>query len=354
MHLGIIGLPFSGKTTIFIALTDGDLPPDIKSGTGRIEVRTAVVDVPDPRLDALSALMKPRKTTYSKVTYADVGGYTVDSGLSGALANQLVQMDGLIHVVRAFEDPTAPHPMGSVDVKRDISTMESEFLLYDMLTVERRLERLAEERQKGVRDRAILDREIALFERLSAHLDEQAPLRDLALRLEQKQVLAGYGLLTDKPLLIVINLDESSPRVEMDAPGERVHVLNFYGKLEMEIAQLQADEALTFLEEYGISEPARERVVRASYHLLGLQSFFTINEREARAWTLPRNGTALEAAGMVHSDMARGFIRAEVIGCQELLELGGLAQARAEGKLRLEGKDYVVQDGDVIYIRFNI
>lgn len=357
MRLGIFGPPFCGKTTIFNALTDGELPTGTVGSTGRFEVHTAVVDVPDSRLDALSALMKPQKTTYLKVTYADIGGYTADKGregLPGALANQLEQMDGLVHVVRAFEDPMAPHPLGSVDVMRDISTMESEFLLHDMLTVERRLERLAEERQKGGRDRATVDREITLFERLSRHLDEEVPLRGLDLKLEETQTLSGYGLLTDKPLLILINLAEGQTRVEMDPPGERVRVLNMYGKLEMEIAQLPADDALTFLNEYEITESARERVVRASFDLLGLLSFFTINEREARAWTLPRNGTALEAAGTVHSDMARGFIRAEVIACQELLALGGLAQARAGGVLRLEGKDYLVQDGEVIYIRFNI
>ena len=357
MHLGIIGLPSSGKTTIFNALTGGDLPMGALAGGGRFEAHTAVVDVPDPRLDALSDLLLPRKTTYAKVTYADIGGLQVGvgkEGLPGALVNQLQQADGLLHVVRAFDDPAVPHPAGSIDPIRDLATMETEFLLHDMLTVERQLARLAEERQKGGRDRETIDREIMLFERLGKWLDQERPLRTFELSVDDVQKLTGFSLLTRVPVLVVINLAEGDVAPGLEVSGDGVHVMSMQGKLEMEIAQLPPDEAQSFLDEYGIEQAGRERLIRASYDLLGLNSFFTCNEQEARTWTLPQGGTALEAAGTVHTDMARGFIKAEVIGWDQLLDLGGLAEARAQGKLRLEGKDYTVADGELIYIRFNV
>ncbi len=357
MHLGIIGLPSSGKTTIFNALTGGDLPTGALAGGGRFEVHTAVVDVPDPRLEALSDLLQPRKTTYTKVIYADIGGFQVGvgrEGLPGSLVNQLQQVDGLLHVVRAFDDPVVPHPAGSIDPTRDLATMETEFLLHDMLTVERQLERLADERQKGGRDRETIDREITLFERLGKWLDQERPLRTFEFSVDDEQKLTGFSLLTRVPVLVVINLAEGDVAPGLEVSGDGVQVMSMQGKLEMEIAQLPPDEAQSFLDEYGIEQAGRERLIRASYDLLGLNSFFTCNEQEARAWTLPQGGTALEAAGTVHTDMARGFIKAEVIGWDQLLELGGLAEARAQGKLRLEGKDYTVADGEVIYIRFNV
>ena len=357
MHLGIIGLPSSGKTTIFNALTGGDLPTGALAGGGRFEAHTAVVDVPDPRLDALSDLLLPRKTTYAKVTYADIGGLQVgvgQEGLPGALVNQLQQADGLLHVVRAFDDPAVPHPAGSIDPIRDLATMETEFLLHDMLTVERQLARLAEERQKGGRDRETIDREIMLFERLGKWLDQERPLRTFELSVDDVQKLTGFSLLTRVPVLVVINLAEGDVAPGLEVSGDGVHVMSMQGKLEMEIAQLPPDEAQSFLDEYGIEQAGRERLIRASYDLLELNSFFTCNEQEARTWTLPQGGPALEAAGTVHTDMARGFIKAEVIGWDQLLDLGGLAEARVQGKLRLEGKDYTVADGELIYIRFNV
>ena len=357
MRLGIIGLPFSGKTTLFNILTGMDLPIGALSAGGRFEVQTAVVDIPDPRLASLSDLLKPRKTTYAKVTFADIGGLRVGvgrEGLPGTLINQLEQMDGLLHVVRAFDDPSAPHPAGSVDPARDLVAMETELLLHDMLTIERRQERLAEERQKGVRDREAIDREVAIFKRLGEELDQERPLRTLELSPGEAQLLAGFNLLTLKPILVVINLEEGRAAPELDVRGDGFQVMSIQGKLEMEIAQLPLDEAQSFLAEYGIEQPGRERIIRASYDLLGLNSFYTFNEQEGRAWMLPRGGTALDAAGTVHSDLARGFIKAEVIAWNELLALGGLTEARAQGKLRLEGKDYQVADGELIYIRFSV
>ena len=355
MRLGIIGLPSCGKTTIFNALTGGSLPTGVRGD--RLQVHTAVSDVPDRRVDDLSALFKPRKTIYAKVNYADIGGLKAESareGLPGQLLNQLSQMDGFVHVVRAFESEMVPHPSGSVDAARDLTAMEAELLLNDMLTVERRSEKLREERQKGGgREKAVIEREIALFERLAEALGTERPLREAAFSPEDARAMAGFGFLTLKPVLVVVNLAEGQAAPSLTAPGAGVQVLALQGEIEMEIAQLPPDEARAFLAEYGIAEAGRDRVLRASYDLLGLQSFFTVGEDEVRAWTVARGASALEAAGTIHTDLERGFIRAEVIGWKDLLDLGGLAQARTAGKLRVEGRDYVVHDGEVVHIRFN-
>lgn len=354
MRLGIIGLPACGKTTIFNALTGEQLP------TGelidRVEIHTAVADVPDARLMALSRLYQPQKTTHTKVTYTDIGGLKADAGregLPGQLVNQLEQVDGYLHVVRAFEDPNIPHPFDSLDPARDAAAMAEEFLLHDLLVVEKRLESLTEERQKGGRDRNQVERDQELFERFNRTLSQNQPLRSLALTAEERKSLGGYGLLTVKPVLILANLGEGQEMPPFDLENEPP-VLSLQGKLEMEIAQLPEDEAADFLQEYGLDEPGRQKVLRASYEALNLQSFFTVAEEEVRAWKLARGATALEAAGTVHSDMARGFIRAEIIKWDRLIELGGLAEARAQGELRLEGKEYLVQDGEVVQIRFNV
>lgn len=357
IRLGIIGLPSSGKTTIYNLLSSADLPVGPSGAALRYEVHTATVDVPDSRLDRLTDLLKPRKKTYTKVIYADVGGFQGEARtteLPGQVVNQLEQVDGLLHVVRAFENPSVPHVAGSVDPQRDIATMETEFILHDMLMVERRLERLAEERQKGGRDRAVVDREIALFECINAVLEAGTPLREHDIEPEEKERLSGYGLISGKPVLVVVNQSEGQNTLTIETHSDRVQVIQLFGKLEMEIAQLAPEEAQEFLDEYGIQESGREGIVRASFDLLDLLSFFTVNESEGRAWTLERGSSVLDAAAAIHSDMARGFIRAEVIAWDALVELGGLASARAEGKLRLEGKEYVVEDGDVIYIRFNV
>ena len=360
MRLGIIGLPQSGKTTVFNALTRGDRPTTTSGG--RFDVHTAVVDVPDERVDRLSALFHPKKTVYAKVTYADIAGLDGSagkSGLSGALLNQLSQMDGLLHVVRCFEDENVPHPAGSVNPGRDIAAMDGELLINDMIVVERKLERLADERRKGGgRDKGTVEREINLFERLNDALANEKPLRQEQVDAEEDRILSGFGLLTRKPLLIVLNISEGQlpPSWEELMEGRRAEdpCVPLQGKLEMEISQLPEEEAQVFLEDYGIEEPGLHRVIRLSYDLLGLQSFFTVGPDEVRAWTLRRGATAFEAAGEIHSDLQRGFIRAEVISVDELISLGGLSEARAKGKLRLEGKEYIVQEGEIVHIRFNI
>ncbi len=356
MRLGIIGLPQSGKTTLFNALTRGSQPTGAASG--KIEVHTAVVDVPDPRVDRLSAMFKPKKTIYAKVTYADIAGLDGSagkSGISGTLLNQLTQMDGFLHVIRVFEDENVPHQSGSVNPQRDIETMDSEFLLNDLIAVERKQERLGEERRKGGgRDKALIDREIALFERLHQTLTDEIPLRDVEISAEEEKMLSGFGFLSRKPVLVVLNLAENQPAPQFAYAHRSSQVVPLQGKLEMEIAQLPPDEMALFLEEYGIEEPSLNRMIRLSYDLLGLQSFFTAGTDECRAWTVVRGASAPEAAGVIHTDLQKGFIRAEVVHYDDLMALGGMTEAKAHGKFRLEGKDYVVKDGDILNIRFAI
>jgi GTP-binding protein YchF len=292
---------------------------------------------------------------YAKVTYGDIAGLGEGQGeISGALLNKLSPMDGFVHVVRCFEDASVLHVLGSVDPGRDVRAMDEELLLNDQIKVEGKLERLQDEWRKGTRDKTVIEREISLFKRLNTALQEEKPLCDMEFSYEEEKLLAGYGFLTCKPMLIMLNLGEeqSEPQVIYDRQHSRVVALQ--GKLEMEIAQLPTDEVPMFLQEFGINEPGLSRVIRESYDLMNLQSFFTGNENEVHAWTVNRGATVLEAAGEVHSDMQRGFIRAEVVAYEDLAALGNLAEARAQGKLRLEGKNYIVQDGDLINIRFNI
>jgi len=352
MKLGIIGFPQSGKTTIFNALTRGNAPTT--ASAGRIEIHTAVVDVPDPRVDRLSAMFKPRKTIYAKVTYADIAGLdsgAAKTGFSGTLLNQLTQMEGLIHVVRCFMDDNVPAPSGSVDPRRDIASMNGELLLNDLIAVERKLERLVEERKKGGTDKVQNERQTALFTRLHEILSAEKPLRGAEISAEEEKLLSGFGLLTRKPLLVLLNLGEgqAEPQVQAGIP-----VVAVQGKLEMEIAQLPPEDAAVFMTEYGITELSLNRMIRVSYDLLDQQSFFTVGEDEVRAWTTRRHATAVEAAAEVHTDLAHGFVRAEVVAYQDLVELGGMVEAKAKGKLRLEGKEYIVKDGDIVHIRSSL
>ena len=352
MKLGIIGLPQSGKTTIFNALTRGNMPTT--ASAGRIEIHQAVVDVPDPRVDKLSAMFKPRKTIYAKVTYADIAGLetgAAKSGISGQLLNQLNQMDGLLLVIRSFVDDNVMHPNGSIDPQRDVDTMLNELLLNDLIAVERKLERLTDERKKGGTDKVLNERQTILFTRLHEALNAGTPLRKLEYTPEEAKELSSFGLLTRKPILTVFNLGEgqSGPVVELDHPN-----VALMGKLEMEIAQLNAEDAAVFMQEYGIEELSLSRMIRLSYDLLQLQSFFTVGEDEVRAWTTRRGAHAQEAAGEIHTDLQRGFVRAEVVAYEDLISLGSMNEAKSKGKLRLEGKEYPVKDGEIVHIRFNV
>ena len=356
MRLGIIGLPQSGKTTVFNALTRGNQPTTMSGG--RFEVHTGVVEVPDPRVDRLSEMFKPEKTVYAKVTYADIAGLeggASKSGLSGALLNQLTQMDGFVHVVRCFSEANVPHPAGSVDPLRDIAAMDAELLINDLISVERKLERLAEEwRKGGGRERGVIERENQLFQKLNASLSAEYPLRDLDLTPDEERSLSGYGFLTRKPLLLLLNLSEGQSPPEIEYPYHHSAVVPLQGKLEMDLAQLPADDAELFMAEYGIQELGLEKVIHLSYNLLDLESFFTVGPTEVHAWTVSRGTNAHDAAGVIHTDLQKGFIRAEVVPYADLVALGGLSEARAKGKLRLEGKEYVLHDGEIMHVRFNV
>jgi len=352
MKLGIIGLPQSGKTTIFNALTRGNTPTT--ASAGRFEVHTAVVEVPDPRVTKLSEMFKPKKTIYAKVTYADIAGLetgSAKSGISGQLLNQLTQMDGFILVVRGFEDDSVAHTLGSVDAARDADVMLSELLLNDLITVERKLERLADERKKGGTDKADNERQTALFQRLNAALSENTTLRKVEVSAEEAKILASFGLLTRKPVLIVFNMGEgqAAPEQEFETPSVALQ-----GKLEMEIAQLSKEDAEVFMQEFGIQELSLSRMINLSYDLLQVQSFFTVGEDEVRAWETKRGATAQESAGEIHTDLQRGFVRAEVVAYEDLISLGSMNEAKAKGKFRLEGKEYLVKDGDIVHIRSSL
>ena len=359
MRLGIIGLPNSGKTTIFNALTGSDLDTAAVAG-GRFEVHTAVVNVPDPRVDQLSAMYHPKKTTYTQVTYVDIGGLDKgvdEGGIQGQFRQELSQVDGYVHVVRVFEDELVPHPYLDIDPARDVEMLDTELLLTDLVTVESRLERLNSElRTKGrTVDKSVRD-ELELMEQLQPHLENEQPLRSFGLSDEQEKRLRGYGFLTLKPVLVVLNMGESlrdpAEILTYDKPQSRVAALQ--GKIEAEIAQLDADDAEMFMAEYKISERGADKVIRLSYELLAIQSFFTVGEDEVRAWSVATGATAPEAAGVIHSDLQKGFIRAEVMTCEDLLNAGSEAALKSTGKLRLEGKDYLVHDGDILHIRFNV
>jgi len=360
MELGIIGLPTSGKTTVFNALTGSDRPTALAS-TGRLELVSGIVDVPDQRLNQLSAIYDPRKTTYAKVTYTDIAGLDQDlgkTGLTGELRNKIAPMDAFVHVVRAFGDTVVPHLSGSVDAQRDLDQLESEFLLADMIAVETQIERTRERLAKGARgdERQGLESDLALFEKLSVPLADGVPLRDAGLSDEERARVRGFCFLSLKPVLVLVNTGDDG----VDADGlvsfdhTSSETIAIQGQLEMELSQLPHDEAEMFKTEFGITELALARIVQASYRLTGQHSFFTVGEDECRAWNLRVGGTALEAAGAIHTDLARGFIRAEVVASDDLIAAGSMAACRKAATAHLEGKDYVVQDGDIVHIRFSV
>ena len=362
MEIGIIGLPNSTKTTIFNALTHSQVATAAYS-SGKVETHTATVRVPDPRVDRLSEMFRPRKTTYAQIQYNDIAGLRVgigrEGGLSGPLRNVLAQNDALLHVVRAFEDANVPHPADSVDPERDLAALDFELLFSDLLVVDRSMERLAAQlsKKKVYPERQADEALLAMLLRLKETLERETPIRDLALTFEERTMIRGYQFFTGKPVLVVLNVgDQGSddPGAYVSYSHRRSDVICLRGGLEMEIAQLDDEEAALFLQEYGIEEPGLHRMIRLSYALLGLHSFFTVGEDEVRSWTIPAGATALEAAGAIHSDLARGFIRAEVVSYDDLLAAGSLDAARRQGTLRLQGRDYVVKDGDILNIRFNV
>lgn len=361
MQIGIIGLPNSGKTTIFNALTRGNVATSAVS-SGKFESHVGTVAVPDPRVDRLSAMFLPRKTVYAQIRFNDLGGLqkgiSSSGGLSGALLTQISQNDALVHVVRAFEDDSVPHSEGEVNPNRDIEILDTELILSDLSIIERRLERLDSSIKKAKGDeRETYLAEQNLLTRLSTELEQEIPVRDMELSPDEHKMIRGFQLMTAKPVVLVLNAgDNGNDRAAQFSRHDhkRTAVVHLMGRLEAEIAQLSQEDAEVFLGEFGIEEPGLNLAIRLAYDLLGLMSFFTVGEDEVRAWTVDRGATAVEAAGAIHSDLARGFIRAEVISYDDMIVAGTLAVARQKGMLRLEGKEYAVQDGDILNIRFAV
>lgn len=359
MEVGIVGLPVSGKTTLFSTLTGQDA--DAAYGGGKIEVHRGIVKVPDARLDKLTDIFNPKKKVPATIEYIEVGGMESDGSQGKGFDSQFLQVlkntAALCVVIRAFENEFYPHPAGSIDVERDFSTVESEFLLSDLAIVENRIERL-EKQLKKVKDERD-QKELELLQRCLEILEAETPLRETEFSEEEGTMLRGFQFLTAKPLVVVINISEGDIVNEKAFAAKipqksNVTVIAMCAKAEQEISQLEEDDRLMFQEELGIEEPALSKLIRTSYDLLGLISFFTVGEDECRAWTI-RNGTlAQKAAGAIHSDLERGFIRAEVIDYDDFMELGTLAKCREKGVLRLEGKTYPVKDGDIITVRFNV
>lgn len=359
MKVAIIGLANSGKTTIFNALTRGTAETAAYA-SGQIEPNLATVKVPDERLSVLAAMFKPRKVTYADVQYVDVagiGGGKSSGGLPPVLLNYLASADALLHVVRAFEDPAAPHPAGSVDPQRDIQMVDLELAFSDLAIIEKRLNRLnAEIPKMAAKERELRISERDLLSRLKHHLEREQPIRSLDLSEDEERLIRGYQFLTAKPMLIVLNIGEDQLRTPpvVEYPFAHSAVVPVCGKIEAELAQLDDADARSFMEDLGISAPARDLVIQRSYELLGLISFLTAGPDEVRAWTIRRETPAVEAAGVIHSDIQRGFIRAEVVSFADLVRAGSMAEAKRRGLVRMEGKTYIVQDGDVCHFLFNV
>jgi GTP-binding protein YchF len=362
MQVTIVGLPGSGKTTAFNALTGGHAETGGFSG-GRATPNVSVVKVPDERVDRLAVLFVPKKVTYADVTYVDVAipaGAAREGTVNPDVLAQVRNADALLHVARAFDDPAAATP---ADPWRDVEDLDLEFTVADLAVIEKRLEKLqAQGRHGSTAERELAQREQELLGRIEPHLSDGKPIRSFGLADDEELLLRGYRFLTQKPVLVVLNIDESrlpeasaleaAGRERYDQPATDVVALA--GKIEAEIGELPDEDARLFMDDLGIDEPSRGRVIRLTYALLGLFSFFTAGEDECRAWTLRVGSTALDAAGAIHSDLARGFIRAEVIGVDDLLEAGSMAEARRRGILRQEGKSYVVRESDVIQVLFNV
>ncbi|HSO30271.1 MAG TPA: redox-regulated ATPase YchF [Candidatus Sulfomarinibacteraceae bacterium] len=366
MQIAIVGLAASGKTTVFNTLTRGHAET---GGFGGLTLNVGVVKVPDERLDRLAAIFHPKKIVHADVTYVDLPAPPASSeghvGTEELPAEHLARLrdsDALLHIVRAFEDPSVPHPDGLVDPVRDLDHLDLEFILADLAMVDRRLERLGSSGRHGSpAEREANEREEGILQRLKESLEAGRPIRDIGLDHDDAKVMRGFRFLTEKPVLVLLNIGErdiaAAPalveRISAGYRHERAMVEALSAKIEMELGELEPDEAAVFKDELGIGESGLGRVIALSYRLLGLISFLTAGPDEVRAWPVPDGSTAVDAAAAIHTDLAKGFIRAETVSYEDLLALGSMADARRHGRLRSEGRTYRVRDGDVLEILFS-
>src|SRR5690349_5649726 len=357
MKTGIIGLPQVGKTSLFRILTKAHLSP---AHANPREAHVGVAKVPDDRLDRLAALFNPKKLTHASVEYVDLGAIGQEALKESGYLGHLRQVDAIAHVVRAFEDDSIPHA-GPIDPLRDIKNVEFDLMISDLGQIEKRMERVEKDLKK-MRS-ADLEKEFELLKKAKAHLETERPLRELEMSPEDKKRFRGFMFLSEKPILYVLNISESTElgkdlenavakyKLNEVASRPNAGATAICGKVEAELAEMSDADAAEFLSSYGLKDSGLSRLINKTYSLLGLISFLTAGEDECRAWTIPVNTRAVNAAGAIHSDLEKHFIRAETIRWDQLLEAGSEANARAKGILRLEGKDYIVQDGDVMHIR---
>lgn len=355
MKTAIIGLPMVGKTSLFTILTGVHEAARV----GSLEARVGITKVPDARLEALAKLFEPPKITHATVEYLDFPAISKEALRDPSYLASLRVVDALAHVLRVFPDEVVPHEKGSVDPARDMEDVDTELILSDLVVVEKRMERLEKDRKKI--KSPDLDREFELLERCKESLENNSPLRGLEISGEEEKRIRGFQFLSLKPILYVLNVGEADaprmPEIERTfretALRGRAHtaVTAICGKIEAELAELSPEEAKEYLASYGLRDSGMERLIAATYSLLGLMSFLTAGETEVRAWTIPQNSTAQKAAGAIHSDFEKKFIRAEVVNWKALVDLNGYPGVREKGLLRLEGKEYIVKDGDVLVIR---
>jgi hypothetical protein len=355
MKTAIIGLPMVGKTSLFTILTGVHQDTHIGSTAARL----GVAKVPDARLDELARLFEPPKITHATVEYVDMPSISKENLRDPSYVASLRVVDAFAHVLRLFEDETIPHEKGSVDPIRDLGDVETELILSDLMVVEKRLERLDKDRKKIKNPE--LDREFELLEKCKAALEEDKPLRQMEIDAEEEKRMRGFQFLSQKPMLYVLNLGEAEAgklhqreqeyREGPLAGRKNTSATAVCGKIEAELAELPLEEQRDYLASYGLQESGLERLISATYALLGLMSFLTAGETEVRAWTIPVRSPAVKAAGAIHSDFEKKFIRAEVVNWKNLIDLGGYPGVREKGLLRLEGKEYIVKDGDVLVIR---
>ncbi len=358
---GIVGLPNVGKSTLFNAITKAGIAAE-NYPFCTIEPNVGLVSVPDPRLQALAAIVRPQKVLPATVEFVDIAGLVAGAAQGEGLGNQFLahirETDAIALVTRCFADPNVVHVQGKVDPVADLETVITELVLADLATLEKAQARVARQAKGGNKD-AIA--ELAAMQRLQPHLDAGKPAQSAPLSAEERQLLRGLFLLTLKPLMVIANvaedeLDVGAWRQPLEAwASERgAEVVPVCAAIEAELAELEPEEQLAFLQDLGLQEPGLHRIIRAAYRLLGLQTYFTAGEKEVRAWTIPVGATAPQAAGVIHSDFERGFIRAQTIAYEDFIRFGGEAGAKEAGRLRAEGKEYVVQDGDVLNFLFNV